>query len=352
MHVSSCLNRLKIDCSLLFKTIAKNYGPTKLTMQFIDFEKERHFRELVEALTTNTTLVELDISKASLPYDAGEETCRALSKMFEKNKALRTLDISGEHMHLDSTRFGIGLNVALKGLQQNKTLEVLKIEHQNLGLQGAETLAKLLECNRTLVEIHCDNNDINLQSFTVLVNALQNNVTLLYMCSFDMDREASLEKVKREIAAMDQIDEETTPTKGNALKRSFTGAMSISSKSGKKSHRMSMRSNASDFSTGSGSITNHDVVAAIAALNDKWDVQVSRMQKYLQRNYHYAHRLPWNEESMSLELARPETADNWEKLFDNVHLDETPTAERSLSYVDEKLVESIGSVAAFTLPHD
>jgi hypothetical protein len=349
MHVRASENRLKIGYSLLFKTLAQNYGPTRLTIRMFDFEKERHFRELVEALTTNTTLVHLDISKASLPYDADDETCRALSTMFAKNQTLRELDISGEHAHLDSARFGIGLNLALKGLAQNSTLEVLKIEHQNLGLQGAETLAELLECNKTLVEIHCENNDINLQSFTVLVNALEKNTTLLYMPTLDKDREVSLEKVKREISALEKINEETTPTKHSALKRSFTGAMSMS---GRYSHRMSMRSNTSDLSTGSGSFTNYDAVAAVAALNEKWDVQVSLMQKYLQRNYHYANGLPWDERDVGTESSRPDTADSFANMFDK--LDMTPTTEKSLSLVGEKMGERAGSVAAatFRLPED
>lgn len=356
MHVSANENRLRIGYSLLFKTIAQNFTPTHLTMRMIDFEKERHFRELVEALTQNTTLVQLDISKASLPYDAGE-TCMA--KMFAENQTLRELDISGELAHLDSARFGIGLNLALKGLKKNNTLEVLKIEHQNLGLQGAETLAELLAVNKTLVEIHCENNDINLQSFTVLVNALQQNTTLLYLPTLDKDRQASLEKVKREISSMEKLDEETTPTKSSALKRSFTGAMSI----GSKSHRMSMRSNTSDLSQ--GTFTHQDVVAAIDVLNDKWDQQVARLQTYLRRNYHLANGLPWDEEtpnlSMSVELPRPETAESLATMLEKAGLDRTPTLERREGFLlDEKLGERTGSAAptttmataTFTLPED
>jgi hypothetical protein len=361
MHVSANENRLKIGYSLLFRTIAQNYGPTRLTMRMIDFEKERHFRELVEALTTNTTLIQLDISKASLPYDAGEETCMALSKMFADNQTLRELDISGEHAHLDSARFGIGLNLALKGLKRNNKLEVLKIEHQNLGLQGAETLAELLAVNKSLMEIHCENNDINLQSFTVLVNALEKNTTLLYLPTLDKDREVSLEKVKREISSMEKLDDETTPTKSNALKRSFTGAMNI----GSKSHRMSMRSNTSDVSQGSSSFTHHDIIAVIASLNEKWDQQVARLQTYLQRNYHIANDLPWDGEqktgsgSSSDLIPRPETAESLGTMLEKVQLDRTPTLERSESYFGEKLgdhrtggVAVAAATATFTLPDD
>src|SRR2546421_10203861 len=225
LHVSASENRLRHGYGLLFKSIAQNYGPTRLTARMIEFEREYHFRELVDALTHNTTLKGLDISKASLPYDATDETCEALKTMFATNTCLEELDISGEHAHLDSARFGIGLNLALTGLKKNKSLKVLKIEHQNLGMQGAHTLAEVLEENATLTEIHCANNEINLQSFTVLVNALQNNRTLLYMPTLDHDRQLSMEKVRKEIKGLEQMGEDTFFAMGGALKRTFTGAM-------------------------------------------------------------------------------------------------------------------------------
>src|SRR5699024_3615603 len=128
-------------CTYLFDAIGQNKTPTHLSMRMIDFKKEEHFRKLVEALRKNRTLQFLDISKASLPYDAGPETCKSLQRMFEENETLVDLDIGGESAHLDVARFGIGLNLALTGLKKNKSLKVLRIEHQKLGLQGANTLA-------------------------------------------------------------------------------------------------------------------------------------------------------------------------------------------------------------------
>ena len=97
-------------------------------MKMAVYEKEYHFRELVQALRRNTTLEYLDISKTSLPGDANEETCEALKLMFSDNKTLEELDISGEHAHLEVAKFGIGLNDALTGLKNNTTLRVLRIE--------------------------------------------------------------------------------------------------------------------------------------------------------------------------------------------------------------------------------
>lgn len=94
----------------------------------VEYQKEDHFRELILAMKRNTTLKYLDISKASLPYDASDETCEALQQMFMENKTLEELDISGEHAHLEIAKFGIGLNHALTGLKKNSALRVLRIE--------------------------------------------------------------------------------------------------------------------------------------------------------------------------------------------------------------------------------
>jgi hypothetical protein len=348
LHLSASENRLRLGYGLLFKSISQNYGPARLTARMIEFEREPHFRQLVEAMTHNTTLKSLDISKASLPYDATEETCEALKTMFATNTCLEELDISGEHAHLDSARFGIGLNLALTGLKKNKSLKVLKIEHQNLGMQGAHTLAEVLEENESLTEIHCANNEINLQSFTVLVNALQNNKTLLYMPTLDHDRQVSIEKVKKEITGMGKMDGESSFVKGGALKRTFTGAVSVG---GRSHHRHSLKH--ANTLPSVAPYTDQDVKAALMALNEKWNAEVARMQRYLTRNYHLSRGLPWDEDGENGDSQRPGTANSIGHVLENVKLDRTPTMEKKveLGYfeLDEKLTER-RPAPAFTLP--
>jgi hypothetical protein len=245
--------------------------------------------------------------------------------MFATNTCLEELDISGEHAHLDSARFGIGLNLALTGLKKNKSLKVLKIEHQNLGVQGAHTLAEVLEENESLTEIHCENNEINLQSFTVLVNALQNNKTLLYMPTLDHDRQLSMEKVKREIQNMEQMDEETSFAKGGALKRTLTGAISGG---GRSHHRNSIRHTNTLASI--SPYTDQDVSAVLVALNEKWNTQVTRMQRYLMRNNHLARGLPWHDGDENIDSQRPDSVGSIGHLLDKVKLDRTPTMEKEV----------------------
>ena len=47
--------------------------------------------------------------------------------MFADNKSLEWLDISGEDSRLETTKLGVGVNRALRGLQRNNTLRVLYI---------------------------------------------------------------------------------------------------------------------------------------------------------------------------------------------------------------------------------
>jgi hypothetical protein len=345
MHVSASENRLKTGYQTLFDIIGQNKTPTHLTMRMIEFEKEHHFRQLVHALQKNTALKVLDISKASLPYDAGEETCKALQKIFEQNSSLEELDISGEQAHLDSARFGIGLNLALTGLKKNKTLKMLKIEHQNLGMQGANTLAEVLEANGSLVEIHCENNEINLQSFTVLVNGLQKNKSVTYMPSMARDREKSLEKVRREIQAMNKSANPVPPSGGSSIKRTLTGVM------GGRSNRPSM---AHGSVNPNPVYTDQDIKAAEEALHEKWNAEVSRMQGYLVRNYHFSHGLPLGDGETS-ENQRPRTAETLGDVLRSVKLDSTPTLEKELGlgWLPERAdLSPKRSPVSFSLPEE
>ncbi|KAI9741899.1 MAG: hypothetical protein M1834_000288 [Cirrosporium novae-zelandiae] len=328
LHVSQ--NRLGENYSEIFDAIAQDATPTRLTMKMIDYKKEEHFRILADALRRNTTLRYLDISKASLPYDASDETCDVLRQMFAENNTLQELNISGEHAHLDIARFGIGLNHALTGLRMNTSLKVLRIEYQKLGLQGANTLASVLEENCGLEEIYCDHNEINLQSFTVLVNGLKRNRTVLFLPVMEHDRNESIQKVEREIQAADVGPQRATPlstlSTAKAVRRSFSAAL------GSKTN----------IATSSVSgYTVQDVQAALNSLNEKWDAQTERLRRYLVRNFRIVNGVSgeppeWIDE---LNESRPVTATSIGQVLNRVKIDTTPTLERELDFMNIKTGE-------------
>ncbi|OKL56814.1 hypothetical protein UA08_07968 [Talaromyces atroroseus] len=304
LHVSE--NHLDTNYGLLFKAIADNNTPTHMSMRMIDFKKEDHFRELIEALRKNTSLKYLDISKASLPYDAGPETCEALQLMFEENETLEELDISGEYAHLDVARYGIGLNQALTGLKKNKSLKVLRIEHQKLGLQGANTLASVLEENTSLQEVYCENNDMNLQSFTVLVNALQRNDSITFLPDMNADRHQSLERVRREFINVKRDASSHQPNLATtSIRRSIHAAITIGQPSG--GHKLA-KSNlavraqkdghylpaATLLESSSSESMGQEVESTLRSLNRKWDIEVDRLHRYLYKNYCSLHGIPFD----------------------------------------------------------
>ncbi|KAG9247089.1 hypothetical protein BJ878DRAFT_494066 [Calycina marina] len=194
LDVSS--NGLENGIDSIIEAIKENKTPSQLIMQMIEFAKERHFRRLLDVLCDNTTIRVLDISKASLPLDASPETCFALKELFVKNRTLQDLDISGEHAHLEDSRFGIGLNQALTGLVDNTTLQTLRIEHQRLGFEGASTLATVIRKNSSLRHIHCGQNGFTLQAFTGLVSALEQNYTVVMLPFTPEDEEKSMKRMK------------------------------------------------------------------------------------------------------------------------------------------------------------
>ncbi|THC91926.1 hypothetical protein EYZ11_008612 [Aspergillus tanneri] len=336
LHVNE--NRLDQGCSYLFNAIAEDNTPSHLSMRMIDFKREEQFQQLAEALRKNRTLKYLDISKASLPYDAGPETCKSLQLMFEENETLEDLDISGESAHLDVARFGIGLNLALTGLKKNKSLKVLKIEHQKLGLQGANTLASVLEENTSLREVHCENNDINLQSFTVLINGLQRNKSLLNLSCMDRDRIQSLDKVRREIESVKRDLSLQQSSTSSSIRRSLHAAIHVKNVTG--GHRLSKHphppgphragssvpSNPSSCAEASP-LSGRDIEIILESLGRKWDMEVARLRRYLFRNYNMAHGI--DDDSMvhngddTSSDGRPATATSLATMLDSLKLDVT-----------------------------
>jgi hypothetical protein len=326
LHVNE--NRLDNGCSFLFDAIGKNMTPSHLSMQMIDFKKEEHFRLLVDSLRKNRTLRYLDISKASLPYDASPETCRMLQLMFEENETLEALDISGESAHLDVARFGIGLNLALTGLKKNKSLKVLRIEHQKLGLQGANTLASVLEENESLREVHCENNDINLQSFTVLVNGLQCNRTLLSLSCMDRDRVLSLEKVRREVDNVRWDTSNVQPSTATSIRRSLHAAMGVrSSSTGNRLSKHMPPNVAVSPSPESVPFVSQNVDLVLQSLQRKWDVEVSRLQRYLLRNYNIANGIEDETIDDSASDGRPATAASLGTMLENLKFEVAVSAD-------------------------
>ena len=348
MHLSVSENKMKIGCSPLFKAIAEDRCPTYLTMRMMDFERDRHFQELIDAVRTNTVLRKLDISRPSFPVPAEDETWKSIKRMFAENDTLEELDISSEHAHLDNSKFSTGLNHALDGLVNNKSLKVLRIEHQELGT-GIESLVRLLEKNTGLLELHCDHNGLALDDFGLLVDALRNNTTLLYMPDMDSDRGRAFETMLREYQEPIQ-NESTLPVKRGSIRKNLTGGLAS------RAHRLSFRrSNTHNMPV---KATKLDITDASAKFHARWDYHITRMRKYLDRNYKLAQGIPWEEgDEHILDQDGSVVSASLTTAMANASIEPTSTTRSTpgrfwVDGVDEKAPVERRPPVAFTLPDE
>ncbi|QSZ35530.1 hypothetical protein DSL72_008400 [Monilinia vaccinii-corymbosi] len=312
LHVSA--NRLEKGISDFVKAIQENYTPTKLVVRMIEFTKEEHFKRLLEALRTNTTIQVLDISKASLPYDASPETCETMQRVFAENTTLEDLDISGEQAHLEVTRFGIGLNQALTGLKKNNTLKSLRIEYQNLGLEGANTLSSVLEENRGLTHIFCEHNDINLQGFTILVNAIAKNHTVLEVPYMQDDQDIAMKRMSTNM-------------------RDSRRAISVA---GRENYHVksSVKRTLKTFGVGvekpvKQELTPQDVDQVVKVLAKKWNTEIGRLSMFLERNRNIAMGVEGYDpvEFLGEHAMRPTTAMSDRRILEQVLSNTAPKPE-------------------------
>ena len=316
-------NRLEKGVGDIVKAIEDNQTPSHLVLRMIEFTKEDHFRQLLEALRTNTTIHSLDISKASLPYDASPETCESLRLMFVENSTLEELDISGEHAHLEVTRFGIGLNQALTGLVDNKALKVLRIEYQNLGLEGANTLATVLKENKTLTHIQCDHNNISLQGFTILVNSIAQNHAVLEVPFMTDDQDESMRKLEDNMRDSKRVA--NTTDKKTPMRRTLT-VLGHGSKAPKQ------RVVPSTF----------DVEAAVREIGDMWQSNMNRLLMFLERNRNIAMGVNVEGlETISEEVMRPATAMSERGVLEHVINNTTPRIELGNPHDTKSVVDGV-----------
>ena len=337
LHLYANENRLQQDHERLAEDIGKSTTPTHMTMQMIEYHKEKYFQRLVEGVTKNSVLKYLDVSKTNLPYNACDDTCEALRVMFAENHTLEEINLSGEQAHLEVANFGIGLNHALTGLKENKSLRVLRVEHQQLGLPGANTLASLLEENTTIREVYCENNEINLQAFTVLVNSLEHNTTLLYLPDMNNDRAWSMKKISQEF---DSLREPTSSGPSNSTKSAMRKTLGAAMP-GQRSFSSRLVEKQTPVQ---GYATEKEARAAVLSLTQKWDREVARLHAYLARNHNIAQGLPINGLDLdSLEgNDRPTSAESLATAMRNIAMDTTPTCEADLQLGNQKLHDANG----------
>ncbi|KAF2226671.1 leucine rich repeat protein-like protein [Elsinoe ampelina] len=318
LHLDISHNNIYRDHDKLCKAFIDCHSPTHVTLRAMEYRDETVLRHLISAFRQNHSTRYLDISRASLPSDASDETSLALERLFAENDTLEEIDISGEDSRLETSKFGAGLNRALAGLKHNTKLRVLHVQYQKLGLPGASILADVLKENTTLREVHCSNNDIPLSAFTDLVNALHKNTTLVFLPMMDESRTLALKQTERQVK---QIRDEAAmaPTPASPLTKATGLNMRKGIASVKRSAPLPQ-------------LSEQDILAALRLVAESWDRQQYRLQQYLQRNWALLQGIDVPMEIQEENFERPDSVGSLGQVLERVKMEQTPTAERKMDF--------------------
>jgi len=315
LHLDVSENNIEQDLEKMTEAISCGLAPSNFTVRLLEFEEEVDFCKMILALAANNTIRQLDISRASLPCEASEETCQALEKMFAENQCLEWLDISGEDSRLETTKLGVGINRALRGLQRNTTLRVLYIRYQKLGMQGASTLADVLKVNDSLQYLYCENNGIALAGYTDLVNALNRNTTLLYLPAMEESRQMALKQTEDQVKQM--RDDVSVHNHG----KSDSVRSRLANKVGGRASKAPVHPSG---------LSDQDIKAALGLVDESWARQEYRLQQYLQRNFNISQGIPTAMDVDEEDFERPDTATSLNRMIERVKIETTPTTEKNL----------------------
>ena len=341
-HTNISENPLCSKPDKFISALAQSLSPTQLSLRSIEYDIEEVFENLLLALASNKSTRTLDIARTSLPAEASEAVCKALETLLADNQTLINLDISGEETRLEISKLGVGINQALNGLKKNRNLQVLRVQYQKLGIQGASTLAEVLQENSTLRELHCDFNAITLAGFTDLVNSLAGNKAILFLPPFTESREAAVRQTEDQIRiARTKTDSSSalssTTSKISSVRRTFT-SLSASAMPSSSAIRTSSKVGAVP------QWTEQDIQAALRIVTEGWELQASRLNEYLARNWRILHGMSEPGEGAasaksetSIETQRPGTAGSLGRVLEKVAAESTPTREEDLQLGDAML---------------
>ena len=159
-----------------------------------------------EGLQHNNTLVNLNLSTTGL-RSTDSDTVRSLSKMFQVNKSLTHLDLSGNFLLLEG-------NCVFDGLRHNSTLTHLSLSNINrysdTGPDISRSLGQMLQVNQSLTHLDLSENNLGayyvfegLQSNTTLVNL---NLSYTGITAADPDTTRSLTKMLQVNKSLTHLD--------------------------------------------------------------------------------------------------------------------------------------------------
>ncbi|KAI8583670.1 hypothetical protein K450DRAFT_195950 [Umbelopsis ramanniana AG] len=199
----------------LWYAIMQSYTP--LSMGFRDLEwDENSLQEFLDSMMDNETLVKLDLSGMRvLPSSrqsgaVGPDTIKKLATLFERNKKLQELHLSGGEDE-NGTRIGLGkaMSSALSALAYNTVLKKLVLRGVRFGDVGITALADVIKVNQTITYLDIEDNSVTIDGYRMLNEALMTNNILMTLPRPRIDLRNQIAQLKEAIRELTLAENET-----------------------------------------------------------------------------------------------------------------------------------------------
>ncbi|KAG2178600.1 hypothetical protein INT44_001753 [Umbelopsis vinacea] len=181
---------------LLWTALAVPSGPSALSLANTEWE-DAVLHELFTSLTHNRTIKTLDLSGISTTKAISNETVHALAGMFEQNRVIEDLDLGGGE---NARGLGPALAGAFIGLATNTRLRCLRLGNLQMGPAGVIELQKCLVNNRTIQELHIDQNNLNIEAFMAIQKLVSESGSIIFLPRPNLD----LRREQRRLDALAQ----------------------------------------------------------------------------------------------------------------------------------------------------
>lgn len=177
IHVSIANNTFSDTAGILYQFLPKIKALSHLDLSNTDIGDDGIFH-VAEGLTLNTTLRSLNISGCFHPDKRPrQDVLHAIEKLINSDCPLEALYIAGGQK--TGQQLGKYLPQLLQAFRANKGITVLDVSGHAAGPRGAIALSKLLTVNKTLKEVRIDQNNIGINGLSMIAQSLKAGTSLV-----------------------------------------------------------------------------------------------------------------------------------------------------------------------------
>lgn len=177
VRISIANNSFSDSVNVLYQFLPKIKALSHLDLSNTDLGDDGIFH-VAEALALNTALRSLNVSGCFHPDKRPrQDAIHAIEKLVNSDCPLEELYIAGGQK--TGQQIGKYLPQLLQAFRSNKKITVLDVSGHAAGPRGALALSKLLTVNKTLREVRIDQNNIGLNGLSVIAQSLKAGSSLV-----------------------------------------------------------------------------------------------------------------------------------------------------------------------------